>query len=99
MWACRHLRLPVRLAPPLALPPLRDALDDEEMLARLDVAECARLAGERRERGRGAELMLEVRLLVAELLHRRRPMRLLVPRIHVCLERAVVEQRDEHEHA
>jgi hypothetical protein len=88
-----------RQATPLALPPLVDALDDEEMLARADVAECARFAREGGERRRRAELPFQLRLLVAELLHRSRPLRLLVPRVDVGLERAVVQQRDEDEHS
>src|SRR4051794_3893695 len=76
-----------------------DALDDEEALAGADIAECARLARERVDRGRGAEAMLEPRLVGAELLHH-----LLVPRelaagIDVRLQRAVVQKRDEHERA
>src|SRR5712691_13266213 len=76
-----------------------DALDDVEALAGADVAECARFARERGDRRGGAEAMLEPRLVGAELLHHVLVLRELAARIDVRLERAVIEQRNEHERA
>src|SRR5690242_19653071 len=94
------LLLPPRSERPLrALPPVVDPLDDEEVLAGPHVPERARLARERRERGRRAEPALELLLLQLELLHGRAALRQLALRIDVCLQRPVVEQGDERENA
>src|ERR1700730_15576204 len=83
----------------LVLPPLVDALDDVETLVRPDVAECARLACKRCKRIRGAEPVLEPRLLGAQLLHDLLALSELALGIDVPLDRAVIEQRVEDERA
>src|SRR4051812_44035579 len=88
-----------RQATPEALPPLRDALDDEEVLAGADVAERARFARERGEARGGAEPMLELRLLPLQLLDGRPAVGELPVRVDVSPQRPVVEEPDEREHA
>src|SRR5947209_4297581 len=79
----------------LPAPPLRDVLDDEEMLARADVAEQPRLGGDRRRRPGVAELPPEHRVLTFELRDLGDPGRPLRARGTVVVERPVVEERDE----
>jgi len=81
----------------LPAPPLRDVLDDEEVLARPDIAEHPRLAGEDGERRRTPETPLERRLLLPQLPNGRDPDRTLRARVEVIVERPVVEEPYEQE--
>src|SRR5258705_8332559 len=83
----------------LPAPPLRDVLDDEEVLAGADVAECPRLGGEGSVRRRMPEALLERDLLPLQLPHGRELGRSLRARGEVVVQRPVVEEADEHERA
>src|SRR4051812_46370341 len=83
----------------LPAPPLRDVLDDEEVLAGADVAERPRLGGEGSVRRRVPEPLLEHDLLPLQLLDRRELDRSLRARGEVVVQRPVVEEADEHERA
>lgn len=81
----------------LPAPPLRDVLDDEEVLAGPDVAERPRFLHEHGE-GRGPpELPLELGVLLLELPHRRGPDRALGARVDEVMQWPVVEEPDEEE--
>src|SRR5205823_7412446 len=73
-------------AGPFTLPPLTDALDDEQVLARSHVSERARLARERGDGVRRAEALLEPRLLRLQLGDRRGAATELAARVEVRLE-------------
>src|SRR2546423_7072766 len=77
--------------------PLWNVLDDEEVLARLDIAERPRLAREDCERRRPPQASLERRLLLLQVPHGHEPVRTLRPRAEVVVQRPVVEKPDEHE--
>ena len=79
--------------------PLRNALDDVEALAWTHVAEGPRLPRENGERGRPVKPVLEPRLVGLELLHDGVVPAELAARIDVCLERTVIEKRDEQQRA
>ena len=78
--------------------PLRDVLDDEEVLAGAHIAERPRRGRERSIRGRVPEALLERGLLPLQLSHGRQLHRALRAGIEVVVQRAVVEKPDEHEH-
>ena len=74
-----------------------DALDDEEPLAGLDVADPPRLAGESGVAPRALEPALEACLLGAERHDLRAPRAELAPRLQVARDRPVVEERHHDE--
>src|SRR5436305_6691973 len=77
--------------------PLRDVLDDEEVLARPDVAERPRLAREDSQRRRPPQPLLEPGLLQLQLPHGLELDRALRARVEVVVQRPVIEESDEHE--
>src|SRR5437899_2065776 len=79
------------------LPPGRYALDDEEVLARANVTELARLARERAEARRRAKPALELAFLLCELADLCTARAELVPRCEVRAQRVVVEVPDDHD--
>src|SRR5579884_1926320 len=83
----------------LPAPPLRNVLDDEEVLARPDVAERSRLRRERSQRRRVGEPPFERRLLLLQLPHRLPLDRALRASIEVVVQRPVVEEPDEQKRA
>src|SRR5947209_20163369 len=94
MSASASMRLQASAQP---LPPGVDVLDDEEVLARADVAERARFARNGGDRRGRTEPVLERLLLVLEAPDDRLPLAELPACVDVCLQRAVVQKRDEHE--
>src|SRR5438874_1088012 len=83
----------------LPAPPLRDVLDDEEVLAGTDVSEQPHLRSERGRRRRLTELPLESRLLAVQLRELGEPLRTLPARVEVVVQRPVVEEPDEDENS
>src|SRR4249919_1355810 len=80
-------------------PPGSDALDDEQALAGLDVAEPSRLAGHRLGRVRLRQSPLEPQLLLAQRAHFRGLLLDRIARSQVAPQRLPVEERDERERA
>src|SRR5439155_10896970 len=81
------------------VPPLLDPLDDEELLARADVPQAARLARELGRARRELEAPFERLLLGLERVHLRSPCVQRVVRRDPAPQRPVVEQRDEQDRA
>src|SRR5262250_2938563 len=81
----------------LPAPPPRDVLDDEEVLTRTYIAERPRRGRERGKRRRVLESLLETRLLLLQLPHRRDPGGPLRTSVEVVVERPVIEEPHEHE--
>src|SRR6476660_2871729 len=79
--------------------PLRDVLDDEQVLAGAHVAEGPRLGRESGIRRRVPEALLELGPLPLQLVHRLHLGGALRARVEVVVQRPVVEKADEHERA
>ena len=77
--------------------PLRDVLDDEEVLARPDVPERPGFAHDYGKRPCAAQPVLQRGLLLLQLPHRRDPDGALRSGLEVVVQRPVVEQRDERQ--
>ena len=86
--------MPITMLPS---PPLRDVLDDEEVLAGSDVAERPRFLHEHRERRSPLELLLKLCVLLLQLPHRRDPNRALRARVDEVVQRPVVQKPDEEQ--
>src|SRR2546430_8293533 len=77
--------------------PARNALDDEQPLARADEAEPPRLPRKRSVTGRRLDESLQPDVLRAEQAHLGRPSPDGVALLQICPSRAVIEQRDQTE--
>jgi hypothetical protein len=88
--------MPISMLP---APPLRDVLDDEEMLAGTDVAERPRFLHQDRRRRCTPKVELEPRVLPLELSHGGDPNRALRTRVHEVVQRSVVEEPDQEQRA